>query len=248
MKRTERHHLKDNEFVNLASGRPPPGREQRPAARGPRRRGGAGHRRRLGYFAWRERAERERVRCLPRRRCWTTRGSARRRPRAAPPSGHRASATPREKAQAQLTKFKAAADAYPVHRCRHLRPLPRGRHAHGARHAEGSRRGVSAGHRSRRATASTGRWRGSGSPKRRRASGQFDQAIDTFKELSQRKDGPLPVDGVLMQLGASVPRCRQDDRRASRPSTGSSRNFRFAVHRRRRRSSSTRLKKTLERS
>jgi TolA-binding protein len=32
-------------------------------------------------------------------------------------------------------------------------------------------------------------------------SGQFDQAINTFKDLAQRKDGPLPVDGILMQLG-----------------------------------------------
>src|SRR5207247_8202479 len=32
-------------------------------------------------------------------------------------------------------------------------------------------------------------------------SGQYDQAISGFKELSQRKDGPLPVDGILMQLG-----------------------------------------------
>ena len=31
--------------------------------------------------------------------------------------------------------------------------------------------------------------------------GQYDQAISTFKELSMRKDGPLPVDGILMQLG-----------------------------------------------
>ena len=33
--------------------------------------------------------------------------------------------------------------------------------------------------------------------------GQYDQAINTFKELAQRKDGPLPVDGILMQLGAT---------------------------------------------
>jgi TolA-binding protein len=31
--------------------------------------------------------------------------------------------------------------------------------------------------------------------------GQYDTAINTFKELTQRKDGPLPVDGILMQLG-----------------------------------------------
>jgi tetratricopeptide (TPR) repeat protein len=32
-------------------------------------------------------------------------------------------------------------------------------------------------------------------------SGQYDQAINAFKELAQRKDGPLPIDGILMELG-----------------------------------------------
>jgi outer membrane protein assembly factor BamD (BamD/ComL family) len=31
--------------------------------------------------------------------------------------------------------------------------------------------------------------------------GKYDEAITTFKELAQRQDGPLPVDGILMQLG-----------------------------------------------
>lgn len=31
--------------------------------------------------------------------------------------------------------------------------------------------------------------------------GQFDPAISTFTTLSQDKEGPLPVDGILMQLG-----------------------------------------------
>jgi TolA-binding protein len=31
--------------------------------------------------------------------------------------------------------------------------------------------------------------------------GQYEPAINTFKDLAQRKDGPLPVDGILMQLG-----------------------------------------------
>jgi TolA-binding protein len=31
--------------------------------------------------------------------------------------------------------------------------------------------------------------------------GQYDQAIVGFKELAQHKEGPLPIDGVLMQLG-----------------------------------------------
>src|SRR2546428_4218975 len=30
--------------------------------------------------------------------------------------------------------------------------------------------------------------------------GQYDQAINAFKELAQRKDGPLPIDGILMEL------------------------------------------------
>jgi TolA-binding protein len=31
--------------------------------------------------------------------------------------------------------------------------------------------------------------------------GQYDQAINAFKELAQRKDGPLPIDAILLQLG-----------------------------------------------
>jgi len=31
--------------------------------------------------------------------------------------------------------------------------------------------------------------------------GQYDQAINAFKDLAQRKDGAVPVDGVLMRLG-----------------------------------------------
>jgi tetratricopeptide (TPR) repeat protein len=32
-------------------------------------------------------------------------------------------------------------------------------------------------------------------------SGQYEQAITAYKELAQRKDGELPVDGILIQLG-----------------------------------------------
>jgi predicted negative regulator of RcsB-dependent stress response len=31
--------------------------------------------------------------------------------------------------------------------------------------------------------------------------GEYDAAINTFRELSQHKDGQLPVDGLLMRLG-----------------------------------------------
>jgi tetratricopeptide (TPR) repeat protein len=32
-------------------------------------------------------------------------------------------------------------------------------------------------------------------------SGQYEQAITTYKELVQKKDGPLPIDAILLQLG-----------------------------------------------
>jgi len=32
-------------------------------------------------------------------------------------------------------------------------------------------------------------------------SGQYEQAITAYKELVQRKDGQLPIDGILIQLG-----------------------------------------------
>jgi outer membrane protein assembly factor BamD (BamD/ComL family) len=32
-------------------------------------------------------------------------------------------------------------------------------------------------------------------------SGQFEQAITGYKDLAQRKEGGLPIDGILMELG-----------------------------------------------
>ncbi len=46
-------------------------------------------------------------------------------------------------------------------------------------------------------------------------SGQYDQAITTFKELAQRKDGPLPVDGILIAARADLRGRRQARRRAA---------------------------------
>ena len=31
--------------------------------------------------------------------------------------------------------------------------------------------------------------------------GQYDSAINAYKELAAQLDGPLPIDGILMQLG-----------------------------------------------
>jgi len=47
--------------------------------------------------------------------------------------------------------------------------------------------------------------------KRRRGAGQYDQAINSLKEMAQHKDGPLPVDGILMELGRTIGRRQRAD-------------------------------------
>jgi TolA-binding protein len=108
--------------------------------------------------------------------------------------------TERERAQAALTKFKAAADAYPTSDAGLF-----------ARYQEASTQVVlgnpaeaaktyqividRAGNRLIGQTARLGL------AAAHARGGQFDQAITTFKELAQRKDGGLPIDGILMELG-----------------------------------------------
>ena len=45
------------------------------------------------------------------------------------------------------------------------------------------------------------RWRGSAWPKHRRAKDSTTAPSIPIKGLADNKDGPLPVDGILMQLG-----------------------------------------------
>jgi tetratricopeptide (TPR) repeat protein len=108
--------------------------------------------------------------------------------------------TERERAQAALTKFKAAADAYPTSDAGLF-----------ARFQEASTQVVlgspaeaakayqvvidRAGNRLIGQTARLGL------AAAHARGGQFDQAITTYKELAQRKDGGLPIDGILMELG-----------------------------------------------
>jgi len=108
--------------------------------------------------------------------------------------------TERERAQAAVGKFKAAADAYPATDSGLF-----------ARYQEASTHMVlgnpteaakayqdvvdRAGSRLIGQTARLGL---AGAKAR---SGQYDQAITAYKELAQRKDGVLPIDGILMELG-----------------------------------------------
>ncbi|HKT78890.1 MAG TPA: tetratricopeptide repeat protein [Vicinamibacterales bacterium] len=198
MKRTERHHLKENEFANLAASARQMVEEKSSQV--------------LtisasvlaiivlvgGYFVWRSSVESRADSALAEAMAID---DARVGPPAAPgtPSTGPSYATAREKAQAQLTKFKVVADEYPS---------------------------TDAGAFARYREAAT--WLALGSPKEAVAgfqqvidhsgndlyvqmarlglaeaqagSGQYDSAISTFSDLAQKKDGPLPVDGILMQL------------------------------------------------
>jgi tetratricopeptide (TPR) repeat protein len=108
--------------------------------------------------------------------------------------------TERERTQAAVTKFKAAADAYPSTDAGLF-----------ARYQEAALQ-VSLGNTAeaiktyqtladRAGDALYGQMARLGLAEAYSRSGQYEQAITGFKELAQRKDGQLPVDGILMQLG-----------------------------------------------
>jgi TolA-binding protein len=108
--------------------------------------------------------------------------------------------TERERAQAAVVKFKAAADAYPNTDAGLF-----------ARYQEASTQDV-LGNAAEAAKAYQividragnrliGQTARLGLAAARARGGQFEQAITGYKELAQRKDGGLPVDGILMELG-----------------------------------------------
>ena len=109
-------------------------------------------------------------------------------------------ANERARLQAAVAKFKAAADAYPS--------TDAGSYA---RYQEavgqvtlGNLAGATSAYQEVIRTAGegiNGQMARLGLAEAQARSGQYDQAINTFKEMAQRKDGPLPVDGILMQLG-----------------------------------------------
>ena len=199
MKRTERHHLKENELQNLA-------RQVREAFE--TRRGEVMTAVVLvvvlgvvvvGYFSWRERGQTKAHALLAEA---LTVQEARVGPPPAPgtPSGGLYFATERERAQAALTKLTVAADAYPSSDAGIY-----------ARYQEastwlalGSAAQAAAAYQQVIDTAGDGLYGQMGRlglAEAQVAAGQFDPAINIYKELAQRKDGPLPVDGILMQLG-----------------------------------------------
>ena len=134
------------------------------------------------------------------RRLWLSRSAHARLLTTGQPSSGLSFATEREKHQAALTKFKIAADAYPstdagifarYQEATTLMTL--GSPSEAAKAYQQVIDGAGGGIYGQMARL--------GLAEAQARSGQYDQAINAFKELSQRKDGPLPIDGILMQLG-----------------------------------------------
>lgn len=199
MKRTERHHLKQNELQSFT-------RQVQDSIEQYRNEATwivvalaviavAG----FGYWTWNQRTE-SRVHALLADALVVQ--EARIGPPAAATGGGGGLTFPteRERAQAVIAKFKAAADAYPSTDAGLF-----------ARYQEASTQ-MSLGNTADAAKAYQqvidqggdklyGQMARLGLAESHALSGQYEQAITAYKELAQRKDGQLPVDGILMQLG-----------------------------------------------
>ena len=196
MKRAERHHLKENELDRIA-------REAREMI----------ERRRsettivvaavavvaviaLGYFMWRQQLQGKAAGLL-------AQAEAVQDARVGPPGVPGAGLTfptERERAQAAQTKFKVAADAYPkTDAGLYARYQEAGEWMQLDNPKEAARTYQDV--IDRAGTGIYGQMARLGLAGAQARQGQFDPAINTFKDLAQRKDGPLPVDGILMQLG-----------------------------------------------
>jgi tetratricopeptide (TPR) repeat protein len=196
MKRAERHHLKENELQTFA-------RDVRDQFEGRQREAMLGLAAvgvvvivAIAFFAWRERVQSQAATLLGGA---VAVKDARIGPPGTAEQGLRFN-NERERAQAALTKFKVAADAYPS--------TDAGLYAR----LEEAATYMTLGNPAQAATSYQqvidkagnsiyGQSARLGLAGAQAAQGQYDQAINAFKELAQRKDGPLPVDGILMQLG-----------------------------------------------
>jgi TolA-binding protein len=199
MKRTERHHLKENELAALALSA----------------RDAVATRRRealalaillvvvaaalVGYFGWRARVEGQAGALLAEAAAVE---AARVGPPAAPgtPAAGLSFTTEREKHEAALAKYKAVADQYPrtdagvfarYREAATLMALGRAGEASAAYQQVIDQAGGDI----------HGQMARLGLAEAQARSGQLEQAIATFKGLADSPDGVLPLDGILMQLG-----------------------------------------------
>jgi predicted negative regulator of RcsB-dependent stress response len=199
MKRTERRHLKENEFAAMAAG-------ARDALERRRREVGlilvaviVVSAALIGYFTWRGRAESRAGAMLADA---VTVAEARVGPPPAPgtPATGLSFPTEAEKQKAALEKFKAVADQYPS---TDAGSFARYREA-ATQMALGNPKEAAAAYQQvidADGDGVYGRMARLGLAEAQARSGQFDNAIETYRVLAEDKDGPLPVDGILMQLG-----------------------------------------------
>jgi tetratricopeptide (TPR) repeat protein len=199
MKRTERHHLKENEITVLA-------RHARGMVEGRKREttfalaglvivGAVA----LGYMAWSGRTDSRGEGLLAEAMVVAeTRVGAPIAP--GTPGAGPSFPTERARSEAALAKFKAAADAYPES---DAGVFARYRQATLEAALGNSEQAIAAYQQviDRAGDRIYGQMARLGLAEAQARSGQYEQAINTFKELAQLVDGPLPVDGVLMQLG-----------------------------------------------
>ena len=200
MKRAERHHLKDNELAHLtANAREAIASKQGPIA------GiliaivavllGAG-----GYLTWRNRVEsRAHAQLAAALAVEEARVGA---PAAfgTQPSSGLSFVSQREKDQAALTKFKEVADAFPSSDAGIYARYRQGTTymALGAPKSAVEVFQQVIGQGGKTVYADMARL---GLAEAQAQNGDYESAISTFRELSQHKDGQLPVDGLLMRLG-----------------------------------------------
>ena len=199
MKRTERHHLKENDLLQLAS----------------RTRDAIDRRQRevgavaiaiivvsiavIGYFAWRSRVE-GRAGALLADAIVVSEARVGPPPAPGAPATSLSFPTEREKLEAAAAKFKSVADQYPSSdaglfaRYREAATLMAIGNAKEA--AAAYQRVIDQG-----GSGLYGQMAQLGLAEAQARDGQYDTAINTYKGLAENRDGPLPVDGILMQLG-----------------------------------------------
>lgn len=199
MKRNERHHLKENELVQLAS-------RTRDAIDARQREVGAVAIAvilvavaAIGYYAWRSRVEGRAGSMLADA---VILSEARVGPPPAPgtPATGPSFPTEREKYEATAAKFKAVADEYPSSDAGVFARYREG----STQMALGNTKEAAAAYQQvidRAGSGLYGQMARLGLAEVQAREGQYDSAISTYKGLADNKDGPLPVDGILMQLG-----------------------------------------------
>jgi TolA-binding protein len=199
MKRTERQHLKDNELTRLALSARQMLDEQKGlltalvvaialVAVGA-----------IGYYAWRTRVQSRAYALLTEATAVDDTPVG---PPTDPTAADKGSRFPTEqaKAEAAAAKYKTVADSYPSTDAGLF-----ARYREGATLMTLNKPAEAAvafqDVMGRDASGVYGRMAKLGLAEAQVRSGQFDQAIAAYKELADRQDDALPLDGVLMQLG-----------------------------------------------